>query len=223
MLFRSDKAIKDRQDWLSWVGWTSTVFKEVGGDKAELANMIGVRKKLMLAMGQIGNTPEKNSLNVPKSDTELFVGGHLEADGRIALYAPGGKVVRVSPTGIEDGNETIPTPAALKKLLGKVMKKLLDEESKDLQTYPQEFADLDKERSSTQSDLNAYNDIFRSNGDPNYEVDYGTDTLSVSQAISLTEKDLSDIDVNRKSLEKERDRQTADVAALTRAVSAWSD
>ena len=213
--------IKKRKDWLSWVGWTDTIFDTVRGDELELKNMQDMRRKVAAATQHFKPSPEKNSLNLPTGAAELFVGCHLLEDKRIELYGPGGAVSYLDGTNVTsaDGKKTPITPEVY-ATIGSVIKKLIDEDEKDLVSYTKELADADKEIASINNDYIQYEQLATQYGYDS-DVDYGTDTVSAQQAIQLTQKDLTAAQNDKNQLQTDRTKQQNELYLLKQVAPYW--
>ena len=78
----------------------------------------------------------------------------------------------------------------LTKALRSVLTKLQKEFTGDIASDKNDLRDLATESASLQSDLVEYNSIASQN-DGSYEVDYGSEEISVSTALSRTQSDIS--------------------------------
>lgn len=211
-----------RRDWVSWVGWTSSMFPAVADDKRELRNLQDLNKRLDAALIRKGHPPQGAYPSKAASDqVELFVSGFLLPDNTIALrqpnddwlYTDGKQVWSSSKPGLKQACHP-ELSAVLKSVLTKLRKEL----AADVASDDADLRTLEQDRRSLQSDYDSYNGIYRSYGfDPNYEVDYGTDSIPVTRAISRTEQDLAQnqADINETAVGKLKSQQD-----LERVVSA---
>jgi septal ring factor EnvC (AmiA/AmiB activator) len=83
---------------------------------------------------------------------------------------------------------------------------------------------LEMDNSSLQNDLNQYQSLQAANyGDPNYEVDYGTDEIPVWDALSRTRNDMTQNDLDRAATQADIEKLNTELhtieAALTRFAS----
>ena len=219
-----DTEVSSRRDWLSWAGWTSSMFSTVKADSEEFTNLRDLQHRLGVAIKNLGYSSESSSITVPEDAVELFVGCHILADNRVAFYGPGGSAsysdgrTMVGPTGSKE-----PISPSLKKAILSVVKKMMAESQKDIASDKAERLSLKSEASATQIDLNEYQSIQAQNGmDPTYEVDYGTDSLPVSQAVQMTMNDLSAINLDEQLLDVNQKKSETDLLRYQAILEIWS-
>lgn len=219
-----DTEVSSRRDWLSWAGWTSSMFPTVKADSEEFTNLQDLQHRLGVAIKNLGYSSESSSIAVPEDAVELFVGCHILADNRLAFFGPGGSAsysdgrTMVGPTGSKE-----PISPSLKKAILSVVKKMMAESQKDIASDKAERVSLKSEASATQTDLNEYQSIQAQNGmDPTYEVDYGTDSLPVSQAIQMTMSDLNAINLDEQLLDVNQKKSESDLVRYQAILEIWS-
>lgn len=183
-----------RREWLGWVGWTRVAFLSVKGDQEELDALADLDKRLTSALAHVGGTAHRT----PPSDlpggqatgaVELFSSAGLLTDGRVALIDSTGTYRFTDGKTITDGKTTDPCPPALAGALGSVLAKLEKEFRADLTEAGSDLTTLASDKASLTKDLADYATLATANG-MEYEVDYGTDTISASDAIARTNADL---------------------------------
>ena len=190
-----DHEIRTRRDWLSWTGWTGDLIPTIRADNQEYLNLQDLKRRLGLASKKLGNSSEHGTLAVPDGAIELFVGCQILADNRIQIYAPGGawQITDGSSITGQDGKSTKLSPQ-LKTAIVSILKKMVTETQQDIDSDGKDVKSLQQEATATQSDLSQYQSLQMQNSyDPDYEVDYGTDSIPVSQAIQKTNGDLAQI------------------------------
>ncbi len=219
-----DIEVSSRRDWLSWAGWTSSMFPSVKADSEEFANLQDLQRRLGGAIKNLGYSSESRSIDLPENAVELFVGCHILADSRLAFYGPGGSAsyadgkTLVGPTGFKE-----PISPSLKTAILSVVKKMVAETQKDIASDKAERVSLRSEASATQMDLNEYESIQTQNGmDPTYQVDYGTDSLPVSQAIQMTMNDLSAINLDQQLLDVNQKKSESELMRFQAVLEIWS-
>jgi hypothetical protein len=219
------KEIGARRDWLSWVGWTSALSSVIREDRTELANLVDLSKRLEAAAVHLGSPAAGSySAELPENAVELFAGGILLPDGKVALRQSDGRWMDTDGTRIwrRDAHGSKRTcPAALSTLLSSVMTKLQKEFIADGRSDEQDLESLAKDRASLANDQTEYTRIQAQNGgDATTEVDYGTDTMTVGEALRRTNDDLTQTDTDIAKTEASRAKSAADAdrvaAALTR-------
>lgn len=218
--------IKNRQDWLAWVGWTSALFRSTADDKLELKNLQDLSKRLDLALSRLGKPPEGATPvgQERAQQVELFVGSYLTPEGTIALRAPDDRWLSTDGQQMwrSDDLQRRPCPPHLKAALKSVLAKLEKEMQADRAAQDNDLKELEAERDSLAKDLTEYKTILAANGyQGDYEVDYGTDEIPVSEAIARTQ---SDIQTNRQESENaniERARQESDCQRVSTAVQSF--
>jgi hypothetical protein len=157
-------------------------------------------------------------------DVELFVGCYVQNDGRIAIYGPGGSRTLIdSKTMVTSNGETGPVNPQLKQALLSVMKKLSQESQKDITSNLLERKSLIADQAATQRDLDEYMSIQTQFGyDPSYEVDYGTDSIPVAQAIDKTRQDLNSVLFDQAALDSEIQKSQLEYRRFQATLENWS-
>jgi len=219
-----DREIGTRRDWLSWVGWTRSLFGSVRSDTDEYRNLQDLQRRLAGSMKSLGYSSESQSIPVPAGVAELFVGCHVLPDNRIALYSPGGHAAFLDGKTISSPSQPDrPLPASLKTAILSVLKKMIAECQKDIASDKAETLSLATDLAATESDLSQYQSIYSQNGyDPTYEVDYGTDSIGVSNAIQKTQQDLDSIVLDQRVNEADIQKKQADLERFQAVILSWS-
>lgn len=218
------KEIGARRDWLSWVGWTSALSSVIREDKTELANLEDLSKRLEAAAVHVGSPAVGSyAADLPANAVELFASGILMRNGTVALRQPDGNWQETngrqiwSRTKPEARTACLP---ALNALLASVMTKLQKEFIADGKSDEHDLEVLAKDRASLVNDQTEYTRIQTANGgDATTEVDYGTDTMSVGEALRRTNNDLNQTDVDITKTEADRVKSAADAACVADALS----
>jgi len=207
-----DKEIGYRQDWLSWVGWTARFSPSVSADAQELQDLTDLRGRIDRALTRLGDGPDAAPPALPGNladgAIELFVDCGLLSDGRIALLSPDGVYHFFDgATWSVPGQPAQPVPAGLVAILKSILPKLQKEMEGDIREDTNDLATLASDRVDLQKDLAEYTSLASQNG-ASYEVDYGTDEISASDAINRTNADLTqnaqDTTDTQKDLDKTR-------------------
>ena len=214
------KEMNARREWLQWVGWTRPVFSSVQGDKAELDALEDLDKRLDAALVRVGSSPRKDAppdlpADLSPNAIELFSGGGLLQDGRVALIDVAGRYEFTDGKTIvgANGNQTpVPCSPFLASALDSVLVKLEKEFNADLTELAADTVTLQSDKTSLQTDLQEYTSLFNANG-ADYEVDYGTDTLSAQEALNRTNADIAQ---NAKDIAEAATMQTTLTAQITR-------
>lgn len=220
-----DREVANRKDWLSWVGWTSTLFGSVKSDTDEYLNLQDLQHRLAGAVKRVGNSSESHSVEAQADEVELFVGCYVRKDNRITIYTPGGHAATmdgktiVTPTG-----ETEPLRPEMKAAIVSVLKKMIKESRQDIASDAAEYRSLQADQAATQRDLDEYQGIqFQYSYDPTYEVDYGTESIPVGQAINRTNQDLQSILFDQATLESSARKSQAEMERFQSALQAWGE
>lgn len=217
------KEIGARRDWLSWVGWTSALSSVIREDKTELANLVDLSKRLEAAAIRVG-APAPGSYGEvhPADAVELFAGGLLMPDGTVALRQPDGNWTETDSDHLwsRSSPEKLRTcPPALAAALRSVMAKLHKEFLADGKSGEQDMQILSNDRASLANDQVEYSRIQAENGgDPSTEVDYGTDTMTVAEALRRTNADLAQTDAEIAKTEAYRTKSAADAELVAAAL-----
>lgn len=154
------------------------------------------------------------TLEPPADAVELFVGCYLLADGRVSIYGPDGRPKTMNMA-------TVRSDPKLSSVVGSTLKKLMAENQADTQAAVQDYKQAEADQASTQNDLYQYESIRNANPyDQDYQVDYGTDSIPVYQAISLTSTDLMTIRTDLLRTEGEWRRLQAELARMQAAATA---
>ncbi|MEP6756666.1 MAG: hypothetical protein ABJA67_14265, partial [Chthonomonadales bacterium] len=129
----------------------------------------------------------------------------METDGK-TLTAPGTKKPSPCPPELL---------ATIKGVLVKLQKELIADQA----SSKNDFDVNQKDKQQLQTDLATYQSIQSANSyDSTYEVDYGTSSIPVGNAISLTEKDIQDNAAELMDLQKDQLTNTADIERITRVL-----
>jgi spermidine synthase len=222
-----EQAVGVRRDWLSWVGWTSVLLPAVAQDKAELSHLQDLDRKLDSAIARLGQPPAGAAPlpPLPAGQVELFVDARLRQDGMAALrqadgiwlLTDGRSLTRDNPT--DPRAQSMPCPSALAVALRSVIAKLQKEMTGDIAANEHDMQQIRSDRASLDRDLAEYTRLQAANGgDPNYQVDYGTDEIAVSDAIRRTQRDIDQSNRDMAEAQAEHakliaDRQRLDLAA----------
>jgi septal ring factor EnvC (AmiA/AmiB activator) len=139
-----------------------------------------------------------------------------QADG-IWLLTDGRSLTRDNPT--DPRAQSMPCPSALAVALRSVIAKLQKEMTGDIAANEHDMQQIRSDRASLDRDLAEYTRLQAANGgDPNYQVDYGTDEIAVSDAIRRTQRDIDQSNRDMAEAQAEHakliaDRQRLDLAA----------
>ncbi|HLV82052.1 MAG TPA: hypothetical protein VKT32_17310, partial [Chthonomonadaceae bacterium] len=213
------QAVLARQDWLSWVGWSSTLLPATAADRAELNNLQDLSRRLGTALERLGAPPATaQPTNLQPDQVELFFGGLLMPDGTIALRGADGQSLFTDGKELWQGDREHPSnirncPALLGSALHSILLKLRQEDAGTVASDKNDLAGLQSDRVSLEKDLQEYQDIQQTNlrygyGEVNPDVDYGTEEIPLSDALDRTQRDLAQ---NQQDL----DRTQADIDKLT--------
>ena len=215
-----------RRDWLSWVGWTTPLFAAVREDETELRNLQDLDTRLTTAAAHVG-VPAAGALGggatvVTPDQVELFVGCVLMPDCRVGLREGDGQWVYTDGRSLtSDAEKSHPAPLdpALAKALRSVMQKLQKEFTADIAKDNSDLSSGNTALASLKNDLDQYQSLYAQNGyDGSYEVDYGTDSIGVSDAINRTQNDLQSSRNDQDLTQAHRDILTLNAARLTEAL-----
>lgn len=198
----SDEAAA-RRDWLGWTGWTSALFPVIAEDRTELRNLEDLGKRLNTALTRLGkpaNPPAPAPLNALSAGgeggaVELFNGCFLLPDDRIAFCGPEGRwrfTDGRTITSEVSGEKPARCAPELAEALKSILLKLQKEFTADLTTAANDLTLLQMDLIALNKDLAEYQNIFAANGyQYDYEVDYGTEVIGVSDAIARTRRDIT--------------------------------
>jgi hypothetical protein len=100
-----------------------------------------------------------------------------------------------------------------------VLVKLQKEMTGDISSLANDTQQLLSDKASLDKDLVEYNSLLAAH-DPGYEVDYGTSEISVSDAISRTQRDIEQTNKDLAETQKEREKMIADLKRLAEAAPA---
>jgi spermidine synthase len=207
-----EQAITARQDWLSWVGWTSALLPAIGEDRKELTNLQDLDHRLHTAFDRLGNPPASAVATPPPAadEVELFIGCRLLANGDIAIRDDRGEWLTTDGATLTTGqthSAPRPSPPLLTAALYSILVKLDPDTTAALASDRHDLQLSETELQALQQDLNDYQLLQRQN-DSSYEVDYGTEQIPASDAISRTQ---NDIDQNMQETKRLQD----DITRLT--------
>jgi len=209
-------AEESRNDWLSWTGWTASMFDSVRQDKIEAKNLGDLQQKLGKAIQGLGEGKPKFEA-LPAGATELFVGCYTYTDNAanviVFINPEAQKIVMSASTVTDAAGKTHDVPPALATTMRSILNKLAKELSNDLVSYDKDIAQDHSDLAASNNDLTQYNDLYTSNGyDPTYSVDYGTDEIGVQDAIDRTQNDINSINIDITQLQAQKGKATQDLA-----------
>ncbi len=213
-----------RRDWLGWVGWTSALFPIVAEDKREVRNLDDMTRKLDAAARRIGSAPANAvpASPVTAGQVELFVGGYLLSDDTIGIRQPDSWLYtdgRSIWTDKEEKSKSRPCPPLLTEAVQSILKKLQKELTADVASDKNDLRELYTDNLQLQQDLVQYQGIYMSSGyQSDYEVDYGTDSISVSQAISRTQADIQQNQIDYQQTQLSHDKAHIDLDRINSAL-----
>lgn len=215
-------AILPRREWLEWVGWTSAFTGAIADDKTELHNLEDLQRRLTTALKQI-QPPPASVVPSPAPEAngvELFVDALLLQNGQTAIRAADNNWVSTDGKKLfVPGKPVAKCPPEMQSVLKSVLTKLQTEFKGDLATLDNDLNQLAQEKTSLDNDLSEYTQLQASNGgDPSYEVDYGTDSIPVSDAISRTQADLTENQAATAQAQLDRQKKPADLARIEQAL-----
>ncbi len=223
------EAITVRRDWLSWVGWTSALLPAIAQDKTEMSHLTDLNRRLDEAIARMGQPPA-GATPLPKinpGEVELFVDARLKEDGTVKLrQADGAWLMTDGKTLAPDAPAgaaaaAVPCPPAMTTALRSVIAKLKKEMTADVASNNNDLTQLLSDKTSLQKDLSEYENLQLANsGDPDYQVDYGTDEIPVSEAIRKTQREIDQTTQDMTQTQTERDKLIAEQKQLETAAQA---
>ncbi len=210
------QAIASRQDWLSWVGWTSAMLPTVTEDRKELNNLQDLDRRLNAAFERLGNPPAGALAAPPPTaeEVELFIGCRLLVNGAIALREEKGGWLDANGTTLaseQKSGPSLPCPPLLNAALYSVLVKAEADRAGNVASNQHDMELQKTELDSLRADLAEYVNLQRDNGS-DYEVDYGTEQIPASDAIRRTQND-----VDQNSQETQRIQSENSHLALLKA------
>lgn len=186
-------AIQVRRDWLSWVGWTAALLPTVSQDRMERDNLENLTNRLATALQRLGGPPSGAQPTRPGTgQTEMFIGCMLMPDGTVSLRGADGNWVNTDGnqlTATGGASKPRPCPPLLASTLRSILLKMRQDRQGGISSDQNDLSQLSYDRSSLQNDMSQYQSLEEING-PSYDVDYGTDEISASDAITRTQADL---------------------------------
>ena len=215
-------AIPPRREWLQWVGWTSAFAGVVAEDKTELRNLEDLQRRLETALKQIQPPPASAipSAAPEANGVELFVDALLLQNGQAAIRASDNNWISTDGKKLfVPGKPVSPCPPEMQSVLKSVLTKLQTEFKGDIASSDNDLQQLAQEKASLDKDMAEYTQLEASNGgDPSYEVDYGTDSIPVSDAISRTQADLNENQTATAQAQLDRQKKPGDLARIEQAL-----
>ena len=221
-----EQQIAPRQDWLSWVGWTSSLFSSVQEDKTEIKNLSDLHRRLMKAQQNLVMPPATATPlgSLVAGQVELFADCQLTPEGNVRLRASDDHWLFTDGKRFwtdKPDDKPLPCPPELAVVLKSVLQKLQKEFAADLAATESDLRALMLERTALERDLAEYQSFQNSYGS-SYEVDYGTDEMAVSDAISRTNRDQEENVQNIATIEKERAKATSDIGQIVHVMEQFS-
>lgn len=218
-----DHEIKVRRDWLSWAGWTQDLFSTVRADNREFLNLQDLKRRLGTSSENLGKSQAPQALVLPSDAIELFVGCQILGDNRIAIYGTNGKAdICDGQTLVDAYGKKKLMPPSLKPIIVSILKKMVQETEQDIKSDSTDALAMNADITSTQTDLNEYMSLQSQNSyDPDYEVDYGTDSVPVGKAIELTQQDLSSLQSEQLKLQLSGETAQIRLQRFKSALQTW--
>lgn len=221
----AQREMEIRRDWLNWVGWTAALFEVVQADRREMRSLTDLNRHLMTALERLSAPAEAPAPEMlPPGAVELFAECTLLPDGRITLRRADGR--RIFTDGRHLWTEQLAArqkcPPELSTLLKGVLVKLEREFEADLARNANDARTAAGELRTLEYDLREYESIARSNpDDPNYSVDYGTDSVGVSDAIFRTQQEIQATIAQQDRLKAEEAQRATELERLRAARTAF--
>jgi hypothetical protein len=182
-----------------------------------------MNKRLDTAMLRKGRPPANATPAATSAgQVELFVGGYLLPDNTIALRQPGNDWLFTNGKQIWSSAKPEmkrPCHPELAATLKSILIKLHKELAADIASDDNDLRTLEQDQRNLLSDLASYNSIYQNGGyDANYEVDYGTNSIPVYQAISRTQQDISQNQLDYGETVTDRTKTQRDLESVTSAL-----
>ncbi len=221
-------AIESRREWLSWVGWTSAMVPAVAGDRQELGNLEDLQKRLDIAVQRLGQPPKGAVAAATAADqSELFIGAVLQRDGTVSIRDSSGNWLNTDGRYFRDSRAASSSartcPPSLTAALKSAITKLKRDAMGGIASDQNDLRQLQVDYSSLQNDLSQYQYLQASNyGDPNYEVDYGTDEIPVWDALGRTQKDMTQNDQDRTATQADIEKLQNELLVIDSAIERFS-
>ena len=216
-------AIVARREWLSWVGWTSWFMPAVAGDMQELRNLQDLSSKLDVAMQRLGNPPAGViPTDLHPDDLELFIDARLTASGAIQMRDASGAWMTFDAGQISGGsiNGVRQAPPQLQKVVRSALLQMRKDTSGGIASDQNDLQLLANDSRSLYRDLNDYSNLQSMNyGDPYYQVDYGTEEISVIEALRRTNRDIRQNEADTNATMKDIDRLNLHLNRIDAALS----
>jgi hypothetical protein len=211
-----------RRDWLAWSGWTASFLPTVRSDRDELRNLTDLMHRLDLAQQRLGAPPAGNANpGLKPGETELFIGCVIRQDGTIALHEPDGRWLTTDLATIKHNTDSHPCPPVLAAAVRSALDRVLRDTKSGLKADTADLQQLNLDVSELNTDMNQYLNIRDMYGDSSYEVDYGTDEIPVSQAISKTNQNLEQAQREIRATEADIEKLKAQQDVLDAAVARY--
>ena len=205
-----EQAITARQDWLSWVGWTSAVLPGVATDRKELNNLLDLDRRLHAAYDRLGDPPKDAvaATAPPDDNIELFIDCQLRSDGSITIRDDKGVWIDTDGATLTQTGKMKPCPPLLTAALNSVLVKFGVENDAAVLSDQNDLRVLATDLQTLEKDLDSYK-TFQYSNSPGTLADYGTEEIPVSDAINRTQKDIDKNAQDTKNTQADIARRTA--------------
>ena len=191
-------SVKGKQDWINWVSWVGFAPWRAE-DEAELGNIqstVGVLDKAIASLGAIPATPPALPTAPVPGGIQLFTGVWLDGTGRqIVIELPDNQTAYLTKAGwwndaARTQPRTEPYPTTFRDLvLVPYLTKQKDESAAIKARLEADLASARTDLTSLQADKTEYTTIQRTYGASD-EVEYGTSTIRVDEALRRTADDV---------------------------------
>lgn len=190
----AESEIRLREEWLDWTSWTGALFPTVRADKAEVAELRDLLRRLDLARERIGKPRTLHAQTLPTGAVEMFVGAFLTPDRHIQFRRPDGGWLVTDGTKVwqvESPGKTTDAPPQLADAIKTILAKLEKELRADQLADGNYLRELVTGMQSLQRDKIEYTNLGNQWG-MNEDVDYGTEEISCSEALRRTDQDIAE-------------------------------
>jgi spermidine synthase len=187
-----------KQRWLTWIDWLE-FSPWYGDDQRELANLQETTTRLAAALKNLGDVSDAPVISPPPMPgaIEVFSSVWMMPDGSALILemADGSRAYMTGTQWYSDPElltpRSTPYPAGARAVIVSDLQERVRNSAATLAALNMELSDLNTDNTQLQSDLSEYQGLMTSGTGLSENVDYGTEQITLSDALARTQNDLA--------------------------------